>query len=262
MNKKPKFAIISLTSCEGCQFALLDLGQEFLDVIKNMELAEFRLMEERKLKNKYFDLALVEGNPITKANLELLKEVRKKTKILITLGNCANMGGVPAIRNYQKNFNTTKYVHPHTQKIFGEGVYNNQLADIPQKVEKISNIIKSDYVLYGCPINAKEFITLISSLINDLEPEFVNQPVCHECQVNGYKCLLMEHQICLGPITRGGCEAVCLKSAQDCWGCRGLCPNTTPENLFQEFKKYHSEDSINKTMEVFGLREEAEKENK
>lgn len=247
MSTKPKLAIISLTSCEGCQFAIMDLGQEFLDIIKNVDLAEFRLIEEKQLKNKYFDIALVEGNPITKANLELLKEVRAKTKILITLGNCADMGGVPAIRNYQKGFDTARYV------------YNNQLIDIPKNVYKISKIIKPDYVIYGCPINAKEFVKLIYALINNLPPEFVNRPVCHECQVNGYECLLMKHQICLGPITRGGCEAICLKSAQACWGCRGLCPNSTPENLFREFKKYHSEDSINKTMEVFGIRDEIAK---
>jgi len=247
MSQKLKLAIISLTSCEGCQFALLDLGQEFLDIIKNVDLAEFRLIEEKQLKNKYFDIALVEGNPITKKNLELLKEVRQKTKILITLGNCADMGGVPAIRNYNKKFNPLKYV------------YQQNLEDVSQRVEKIGNIIKPDYLLAGCPINAKEFVTLLYSLINKQLPEVLSRPVCFECQINGYKCLLMEKQICLGPVTRGGCEAVCLKSAQACWGCRGLCPNTTPDNLFKEFKKYHSEDSINKTMEVFGLRQEVEK---
>lgn len=247
MNTKLKLAIISLTSCEGCQFALLDLGQEFLDIIKHVELVEFRLVEEKQLRSKYFDIALVEGNPLTKANLKLLKEVRNKTNLLITLGNCADMGGIPGIRNYQKEFNAKKYVYQGSQET------------IPEKVDKISNIIKPDYVIYGCPINAREFVKLIYSLINNLPQEFVNRPVCFECQTNGYKCLLMEHQICLGPITRGGCEAVCLKSVQACWGCRGLCPNSTPENLFNEFKKYHSEDSINKTMEVFGLREEVDK---
>jgi sulfhydrogenase subunit delta len=244
---KPKLAIISLTSCEGCQFAILDLGQEFLDIIKHVELVEFRLVEERQLESKYFDIALVEGNPITKANLELLKAVRQKSKILITLGNCADMAGIPGIRNYQKNFSAKQYV------------YNEELPEIPEKVDKISNIIKPDYVLYGCPINAKEFVRLLYGLINNLPPEFVNRPVCFECQTNGYKCLLMDHQICLGPITRGGCEAVCLKSSQACWGCRGLCPNSTPENLFRELEKNNSQDDINKTMEVFGLRDELTK---
>jgi len=246
MIKKPKLAIISLTSCEGCQFALMDLGQEFLAVVKNFELAEFRLLEEKQLENKYFDIALLEGNPITAKNLELLKAVRAKAKILIALGNCADMGGVWAIRNYLKNFDPAKYV------------YKNQPADIAKRVEKISNIIKPDYVLYGCPINAKDFVILLTSLANGQKPEIIERTVCFECQTNGYKCLLMEHEICLGPITRGGCEAVCLKSKQACWGCRGLVDKPNCQNLFKELKKYHSEDSINKTMEVFGLREEVE----
>lgn len=247
MSDKPKLAIISLTSCEGCQFALLDLGEEFFNLIKNVEVAEFRLIEERQLKNKFFDIALVEGNPITKENLKLLKEVRKKTKILITLGNCADMGGVPGIRNYKKNFNTIKYVYP------------NMRADIAKRVEKISNIIKPDYVLAGCPINAKEFIKLLYSLLNNQKPEILNRPVCWECQINGYECLLQKGEICLGPITKGGCEAVCLKSKQACWGCRGLIDNKNKENFIKELKKHYSIDEINKTMEVFGIREGVEK---
>jgi len=246
---KSKLAIISLTSCEGCQFALLDQGKEFLKLIRNIELSEFRLVEERQLREKYFDIALVEGNPITKENLKLLKEVRKKAKILITLGNCADMGGIPGIRNYKKSFDAAKYV------------YQNERADIAKKVDKISNIVQPDYVLAGCPINAKDFTKLIYSLISGLEPEHVSRPICWECQINGYECLLQRGEICLGPITSGGCEAVCLKSKQACWGCRGMINNANKESFIKALKNgKHKQKDINETMEVFGIREEVEEE--
>ena len=43
---KPKVAIVSLTSCEGCQFALLDLGERFLDFVGKIEMVDFRLLED------------------------------------------------------------------------------------------------------------------------------------------------------------------------------------------------------------------------
>jgi len=152
-NKKPKVAIVSLTSCEGCQFALLDLGQKFLDFSESVEMVDFRLIEDEEDTGEKLDLVLVEGNPVTKENETLLKKVRKRSKILAALGNCAAMGGVPEIKNYQEGRNTIKHVYKYIQGI-------NNL-----EIKEIDNFVKVDFVFPGCPINAEEFLFYIPRLL-------------------------------------------------------------------------------------------------
>ena len=93
MNKKLKMGIFSLTCCEGCEFAVLDLGEKLLKATEKVDIINFRLLEEDEHpKIEKYDVAFVEGSPITRENRNTLKEIRKKKKILIALGNCAAMG--------------------------------------------------------------------------------------------------------------------------------------------------------------------------
>src|SRR3989338_8657736 len=102
MKHRPKIAIVSLTSCEGCQFAILDLGKEFIKLSDQVDLGEFRLVEEMpEDKNAVYDIAFVEGSPVTLDNKRYLKQIRRQAKKLVVLGNCAALGGVPEIKNYQ-----------------------------------------------------------------------------------------------------------------------------------------------------------------
>ncbi|MDP1884680.1 MAG: hypothetical protein Q8L10_04960, partial [Candidatus Moranbacteria bacterium] len=93
--RKPRVAIASLTSCEGCQFALLDLGEKFLDFVGKIEMVDFRLIEDEEDGGGELDLVLVEGNPVTEEYVKTLEALLKRSKLLVALGNCAAMGGIP-----------------------------------------------------------------------------------------------------------------------------------------------------------------------
>ena len=116
---KPKVAIVSLTSCEGCQFALLDLGERFLDFAGKVEMMDFRLIEDEEDAGGKLDIGIVEGNPVTEENLKTLQSLRERSKLLVALGNCAAMGGIPEIKNYYYVINgkktTVKYMNSANQ---------------------------------------------------------------------------------------------------------------------------------------------------
>ncbi|MFC1615397.1 hypothetical protein ACFL2L_01220 [Patescibacteria group bacterium] len=259
-NKKPKIAIISLTSCEGCEIAVLDLGERLIKVLGNVELINFKYMMDAEVANlKGCDIAFVEGSPVNNRDIKLLKEVRKNSKKIIALGNCAHLGGVQKIKNYGDKEKIAKYVY----KMYKE-IENNDGSGIDK-------YIKIDSVIPGCPINKEEFLKCCLNVLAGREFKITENPVCYECLNSGYECLLQNGQICMGPVTIGGCDAICLKSKQACWGCRGVlpevdvgavhepshraCPNVNKmQNLKKKLQSIAGKENIDGVEEIFGVK--------
>ncbi len=251
-NKKPKIAIVSLTCCEGCEFALLDLGQRFLDLAKKVDITNFRLLRDEPKKLGHYDLCFVEGSVVTAENLEKLKKLRSVSKQLIVLGNCAQTGGVHRLKNWFGRMRALGMVYKEVK-----GIENKDILPI-------SEIVKVDFEIPTCPVNAEEFLDLIYKFLAGRKFKIKQNPVCMECQARGYECLLQKGEICLGPITLGGCGAICLKSKQGCWGCRGLLEEPAVKKFADFLLTRHPKKEVESVLEVFGIKDdwqgEAEKE--
>lgn len=246
MSKKNKLkvGILSLTACEGCCFALLDTKDKYLDLFKEIDLQFFRLWrEEKDLSLLKFDVVFVEGSPITKRNIKQLKIARKNSKFLAAMGTCAHLGGIYHLKNYYNKDELIKKVYTETKGIDNPYVY------------PVSHYVKVDFDVPTCPIDAKEFLIKLNEVIIGRKPKIHQHTVCYDCQRNGYECVLQKGQICLGPITQTGCNAVCLKSKQGCWGCRGLIKDPEVANLTKLLKKNHTTKEIKHALEIFGIRD-------
>jgi coenzyme F420-reducing hydrogenase gamma subunit len=247
---KPKVAFFSLTSCEGCQFALLDLGEKFFDLLNKVELIDFSLIEEMPFpKGKVkIDVSFVEGLAIKKEEVKLLKKIREESKILVALGNCAALGGIPEMKNYQGKEKTIRFIYKKLKNI-----------ENPE-IKEIDNFVKVDFVIPGCPINGEEFLKYASKLFEGKIPEIPQQPVCRECEHQGKEtCFLRKKEPCLGPITLAGCNAICPKNGQLCYGCRGILKNVNPKGFLETLKKFKKKEEIEDNLEIFGIRDDIEK---
>jgi coenzyme F420-reducing hydrogenase gamma subunit len=244
---KLQIGIFSLTSCEGCCFSVLDWPAEFLSLKEKVEIKNFRLFEEAEhFDNERFDVVFIEGSPLTEKDIKQIKTLRKNSKVVVAFGACAHIGGVYHLKQYQdKNKIFNHIYHNLTMR----GVENND-------VRPLNALIEVDFVLPGCPINAKEFFQFIYQFLIGKSPTLLNNPVCYECQIHGNECLLQKGEVCLGPITRAGCEAVCLKSKQGCWGCRGLIEDAETTNLLKKLREKFNDKEIIKHLEVFGIKEQ------
>jgi sulfhydrogenase subunit delta len=248
--QKPRMAIVSMTSCEGCQFVLLDLGQKFLDLANSVEMVDFRLIEDEEDAGGKLDLVLVEGNPVTDENIKTLKEARKRSQLLVALGNCAAMGGIPEIKNYHEGVNTIKHVYKYLQGI------NNP------EIKEIGNFVKVDFIFPGCPITGEEFLRYIPVLLAGKIPAISDAPVCVECKKKGNRCLLLDRRPCFGPMILGGCDAVCPTSHMMCQGCRGLRPRGNVKAMRATLKTMMSDHEFEDTTEIYGLRDDIEAKEK
>ncbi len=242
-KNKPTIAIVSLTCCEGCQVAILDLGQKLLDLFEHATLGDFIMLED-KPEAKNYDIVFVEGAPITEENIARLKDLRERSKILVALGACAALGGIAKIKNYQDKAERLRYVYKNIEAI------NNP------DIKPLSHYVKVDLEIKGCPINNEEFLKIAQQLIAGIPVKIPERPVCYDCQLKQNKCLLQEGLPCLGPVICGGCGAPCPTSVYPCDGCRGPLKNVNPENLNKQLTKQgYLQEEINLILQRFGMQD-------
>ncbi|MCA1754672.1 MAG: hypothetical protein LC641_08255 [Spirochaeta sp.] len=151
---KAVIATTSMAGCFGCHMSFLDIDERILDLI---ELVEFNKspIDDIKHFTKQCDIGLLEGGCSNSENVEVLKEFRKHCKILVSVGECAIMGGLPAMRNgipikecideAYLNGPTTKNCNP--QRILPN---DDELPMLLDRVYPCHEIVKIDYFLPGC----------------------------------------------------------------------------------------------------------------
>ena len=150
---KPIIATTSLAGCFGCHMSFLDIDDRLLDLI---ELVEFNKSPINDIKNftNVCDIGLIEGGCCNTENIHILKKFRKNCKILISLGECAIMGGLPAMRNdvpVKECLEEAYLSGPST--VNEERILPNdeELPMILNRVYPCHEVLKMDYHLPGCP---------------------------------------------------------------------------------------------------------------
>jgi NAD-reducing hydrogenase small subunit len=155
---KPIVATTSLAGCFGCHMSLLDIDDRILQLI---DLVDFNKspVDDIKEFTEMCDIGLIEGGCCNSENVHVLKDFRKNCKILVSVGECAIMGGLPALRNNIpiKECLEEAYLNgPSTKNANPERIMpnNEELPIILDKVYPCHEIVKIDYYLPGCPPTA------------------------------------------------------------------------------------------------------------
>ncbi len=207
MKKGLKVGFFSFTCCQGCQFTVLFID-ELLKLFKDLDIQYFHLLKEKNRDAK-FDLAFVEGTITSKREVKKLKKIRNASKFLVAFGACATHGGIPSMRNFIDKKDLTKYV------------YNQKMLSDSIDASPIDKFIKVDYYMLGCPIIKEEFVNFLNNFKKGIKIKEFEGPVCNECPRRGANCYLKSKIECLGALTRGGCNALCIRENIPCTLCRG-----------------------------------------
>ncbi len=214
---RPTLAVWKFASCDGCQLTLLDCEDQLLDLVGRIDIAYFPEASSAMVAGPY-DVSLVEGSITTPEDAERIAEIRRQSNVLISIGACATAGGIQALRNGQdvSEFVGIVYAHP---------AFISTLATSTS----IAEHVEVDFELRGCPIDRGQLIETIAAHLAGRPARIPTTSVCLECKARGTPCIMVAAgTACLGPVTMGGCGALCPAYNRGCYGCFGPMeqPNT------------------------------------
>ncbi len=219
---KVKVAWFDFCCCEGCQIEITNFGEPFLELLNHIEAVEFREAMSEKTTER-INVSFVEGSFSREVDRKRLEEIRERSDLVVAYGACAVTGGINALKN---RFETDDYK---------ECVYGKD-KDMPhldsQKAMPISDAIKVDYEIPGCPINRDEFVRVVTQLVHGTTKVYLpSYPVCVECKRNETVCRYDDGDHCMGQVARAGCGAPCPADGIPCEACRGFIDNPNEEAL-------------------------------
>lgn len=224
-NGKPKIAFFDFTSCEGCQLTVVDALQDYPELLSVVEIVQFR--EAMSEKGEDYQIAFIEGSCSRESDEARLKKIRSQAALVVALGTCAHLGGVNAL----------KYLHPLDEVrryVYGEQADWYETYD----VRPIEAVIPVDFAIPGCPIDRHEFVNCVKALLIGKKPPIPDYPLCVECKLKENACLFTRGSVCLGPVTRAGCNAICPTYGQSCEACRGFISNPNETSMRDLLSKH------------------------
>ena len=162
--KKFKVATVWLDGCSGCHMSLLDMDAAIIPLGRRIDIVYGPLVDAQEFPDDV-DVTLVEGAVSSQDDLNKIREIRQRTQILVSLGDCAVTGNVPSMRN---NIPTNKLL----QCIYVDGSEQSKVvpADgVPtllKDARPLREYVKVDHWLPGCPPSAKAILGLITELLD------------------------------------------------------------------------------------------------
>jgi NAD-reducing hydrogenase small subunit len=173
-TEKARVATIWLGGCSGCHMSFLDQDELLIDLAEKITLVHSPFVDVKDFPENVA-VTLIEGAVNTEDDLEMLKKARDRTKILVSLGDCAVTGNVTALRNAQtvgaegilkRAYVETADVNPQIP---------TQVPKHTQDAYRLHDVVKVDYFIPGCPPNAGLIYYMLTELLAGRTPQMENK---------------------------------------------------------------------------------------
>jgi len=260
---KGKLALYWAASCGGCEIAVLAIDEKILDVAKLFDIVfwpcatDGKVRDVEKMPDGSIDVCLFNGAIRTSEQEYMAQLLRRKSKVLVAFGSCAQEGCIPGLANLnsrQEIFDTVYKPDSFTAPDNPENIRPQPKTQVPEgtlhlpvfynTVRTLDQTVKVDYYLPGCPPEAENIWAAITAIVEGKlpPPGSVIGPqttVCDECprkrtekKIKRFRrtwevipdeetCLLEQGLLCCGIATRAGCGAKCPTVNSPCIGCHG-----------------------------------------
>jgi len=166
---KPKIATTSLAGCFGCHMSVLDIDDRILKLIELVEFDKSPVDDIKKFTGRC-RIGLIEGGCANQENVRVLQDFRKHCDLLVSVGDCAIMGGLPAMRNcvplkacLAEAYRNGPTVHNPEGRIPNDP----ELPLLLDKVYPCQEVVKIDAHIPGCPPPADAIWEALVAILTD-----------------------------------------------------------------------------------------------
>ncbi len=166
---KAKVATTSLCGCFGCHMSLLDIDERILELVELVDFDRSPINDIKSIRGPV-DIGLIEGGCANEENVRVLEEFRRHCKVLISVGDCAINGGVPALRNMvplEECLDEAFVDGPSVVNPGGKVPNDSEIPLLLDRVYPAHEVVRIDYHLPGCPPSADTLWAALTALLTE-----------------------------------------------------------------------------------------------
>jgi len=165
---KPRIATVSLAGCFGCHMSLLDIDDRILTLVEKVDFDRSPIDDIKHISQRCA-VGLIEGGCCNEENVHVLHEFRENCDVLVSVGDCATMGGIPAMRNNIPLKECIDEAYRDGVTVYNPDGITPQDPDIPLLLNRVypcHEVVKVDYFLPGCPPSADAIWAALTALLS------------------------------------------------------------------------------------------------
>jgi NAD-reducing hydrogenase small subunit len=171
---KTRVATVWLSGCSGCHMSFLDQDERLVELAEKIQLVYSPIMDV-KVFPENVDVTLVEGAVANEEQLETLRKVRERTKVLISLGDCAVTGNVTGLRNTVPNSAESALRRAFVETADVNGRIPDEVPKLLKQTCPLHEVVKVDYYIPGCPPSADLINYVVTELLAGRTPNMENR---------------------------------------------------------------------------------------
>lgn len=172
MSRK-KLATVWLDGCSGCHMSFLDIDERLIELAEKVQLVYSPLVDSKEFPPDV-DIALVEGAVSSEEDLHKIQLIRNRTKLLVSLGDCAVTANVPAMRNPF----TVQAVYDRAYRentTLTEGTPHDVVPRLLSYARPVHEVVHVDVFVPGCPPSADVIYYTLTELLEGRTPELTTR---------------------------------------------------------------------------------------